>query len=98
MTFKRRILKTHLTFLWLLVSFSFAFLSHGHDLSFEVPQTSEQLDCKLCQQQIDPPKQSLKIAKITLGAFSLIKTPLFDQCSLAAKYCRSNPRAPPSLY
>lgn len=97
MTFKRRTFKAHLACLWLLVSFCFTFLSHAHDFSFDASHASEQIDCKLCQQPIDPPKQSLQLTEIILGAFSLIKPPLFDQSSVAAKYGRSNPRAPPRL-
>ena len=88
-------IKAHLTCLWLLVSFCFVFLSHAHDFSFDASHTSEQIDCKLCQQQIDPPKQSIKIVQITLGAFALVEAPLSEQYSLSAKYGRSNPRAPP---
>jgi hypothetical protein len=95
LAYQRRTIKAHLTCLWLLVSFCFVFLSHSHDFSFDASHTSEQIDCKLCQQQIDPPKQSIKIAQITLGAFSLVEAPLFEQYSLSAKYGRSNPRAPP---
>ena len=96
MIVKHRTLKAHLTCLWLMVSLCFIFISHAHEFSFEASHTSEQIDCKLCQQQIDPPKQSLHLAKIILGAFSLVKTPLIDQCILATKYGRSNPRAPPN--
>ena len=96
MIFKHRTLKAHLTCLFLVVSLCFVFISHGHEFSFEASHTSEQIDCKLCQQQIDPPKQSLQLATIVLGAFSLIKTPLFDQYVLTTKYGRSNPRAPPN--
>jgi len=88
-------IKFHLTGLFLLVLMLFSAVSHSHDISTENSQTIEPLDCKLCQQQLDSPKQKIKLAKVTLGCFSALEVQLVDDCSLIPHYRNYGPRAPP---
>jgi hypothetical protein len=88
-------IKLHLTGLFLLVVMLFSAVSHSHDIPTESTQAIEQLDCKLCQQQLDPPKQHIKLAKITLGSFSVDNELLVDDCPLIRQYRSGYPRAPP---
>jgi len=88
-------IKFHLTGLFLLVLMLFSAVSHSHDIPTETSQTLEQLDCKLCQQQLDSPKQKVKLAKVTLGYFSVVKVELVGCCSLTPHYRNYGPRAPP---
>lgn len=73
----------------------FSAVSHSHDFSLEQSQLLEQLDCKLCQQLVETPKQKVKLAKITLGVFSAVKIELAEQPIFFSLYRHFAPRAPP---
>jgi hypothetical protein len=88
-------IKLHLTGLFLLVVMLCSAVSHSHDVPTENSQAIEQLDCKLCQQQLDPPKQHIKLAGVTLGCFSADKELLVDDFPLIPQYRSCSPRAPP---
>ena len=92
---QRRTIKFHLTSFLLLAVMLFSAVTHSHEFSATVSPSIEQLDCKLCQQLVDPPQQKVKLAKITLGSFSAIKVELVAHIPSAATYRQSNPRAPP---
>jgi len=73
-----------------------SFATHSHDFSLDL-QVYEQLDCKLCQQKIDPVFRPITIAHKNIGQFSApcLKNPVM----LAAlpTYIKPSQRAPPTF-
>ncbi|WP_448566449.1 hypothetical protein [Thalassotalea ganghwensis] len=64
--------KFGLTSLVLLVSLIFAGFFHNHALAYdEAAMVAEQLDCKLCQVQVELPKQKVALVGINIGCFYL---------------------------
>jgi len=92
--YSNRSYKTHLTSILLLVIVLFSAVSHSHEYSAD-GHSLEQLDCKLCQQLADPPKQKIKLAKIILGSFSAENERLVSLYLKAGQYSLKSPRAPP---
>jgi len=96
-THQHRSAKLKLTSLLILALLLFSAVSHSHDLSVESSHSLEQLDCKLCQQLVEPPKQKIKLAKITLGYFSANNESLVNNYLVSNQYPTTKPRAPPSV-
>jgi len=94
-TSRHRTAKFHLTSLLLLALMVFSAASHSHDMSADSTQLLEQLDCKLCQQLVDPPEQKIQLANITLGYFSTDNQKQESKLFALDKYSKANPRAPP---
>ena len=94
-TSQHRTVKFHLTSLLLLVLMVFSAASHSHDAPLDSTQLLEQLDCKLCQQLVDPPKQNIQLARITLGYFSAENQKQENNSLAVNRYSKTNPRAPP---
>ena len=69
--------------------------SHSHDAPIDSTQLLEQLDCKLCQQLVDPPQQKIQLARITLGYFSAKNYELENNLLVLDRYSKTSPRAPP---
>jgi len=94
MTNEYRLIKRQLTSFLLLAVLLCSAITHSHELTFEEPLL-EQVECKLCQHLVDPPKQKVKLADVTIGCFSAeTLTPLI----FYPKFCRyysKCPRAPP---
>lgn len=96
-THPTRLAKFHLTSLILLAVILFSAVSHSHEFTDENSHSIEQLDCKLCQQLVEPPKQKVKLAKVTLGSFSVDDECVKKLNPIINKYRTSRPRAPPTI-
>ncbi|MEW6989191.1 hypothetical protein AADZ91_00765 [Colwelliaceae bacterium 6441] len=97
MTFQYRAPSFHFTSLFLLAVMLFSAVGHTHELSTEASQSIEQLDCKLCQQPSEPPKQKIELVKVTLGYFSAFVEPFVNSLPRVAQYRTTSPRAPPYI-
>ncbi|WP_206485127.1 hypothetical protein [Thalassotalea sp. G2M2-11] len=72
-----------------------ASITHSHEYSVDHNSSIEQLDCKLCQQNIDKPTTSLKLVSFKLGSFSLVEK-ADSLTALSVEFCYLPPlRAPP---
>lgn len=81
----------------LLTVMLFASVSHSHEFSLEQFHVVEQVDCKLCQIQLDLPKQQANLAQISLVSFSAYTPQLPERYPHKDVYPHSAPRAPPHL-
>jgi len=74
------------------------FVGHSivHNSSVDLSSdTVEFQHCKLCQQLVDPTEQKIKLAKITLGYFSIDNQKQENNLIALDKYIKASPRAPP---
>jgi len=85
-----------ITGIFLLVTLLISSISHSHEYTSET-SSIEQFDCKLCQQQTDSPKHSLKLAEVKFGFFTEEKRLLVSDSLVVVQYRSANPRAPPNF-
>jgi len=80
--------------IFILLTLSFSVVSHSHD-DLSDATAIEQLDCKLCQFQVDTPKQSLKLADSNVGIYQLECSAAVVEHSKQPCINLSQSRAPP---
>lgn len=73
-----------------------SFATHSHDISVDF-HSYEQLDCKLCQQKVDPVYRPITTVKTSIGQYWLPCNHSFVMLATLPTFVKPSPRAPPTF-
>ena len=93
---KNTCIKHQIVGMILLLCLALSASLHDHSAHFGEQSLIEQLDCKMCQLQLDTPKQTTNLAYVTVGQYLAEKTLSNATQTLSAWHLNLWQRAPPS--